>query len=421
MTAPSTSAPVLDGIRVVDFTRQMSGPYASLVLGDFGADVVEVEQCPSGDPARRIGATFAGGESTMFLTWNRNKRSICLDLRRPEGLDLALALIDGADVVMENYRPGVAEAIGIGAEEVQQRNPRAVYCSINAFGSTGPFAGRPGTDPVVQAMSGVMSVTGEPDGDPLLVGIPIADFTAAMSAVQAILLALFARERTGRGQRVEVPMLHALAFGLTTRVGAYFATGEDPARHGSQHSQVVPYQAFRTADGHVVAGTWGDDGWRRFCEGIDWPELADDERFATNVQRVAHREELAQLLQERFEERTTAEWDARLGQMGVLAAPVNTFSELFAHPQAAALGLTVEVEHPTAGRQRQVAPAVRLEAAPGSVRRPAPLLGQHTREILGELGLAPAEIDRLVASGAATGPATGAGTATGRAEAPAAP
>lgn len=393
------TAPVLDGVRVVDFTRQMSGPYATLMLGDFGADVVKVEQSPHGDPARRIGSTFVGGESTMFLTWNRNKRSICLDLHQRAGLEVALALVDGADVVMENFRPGVAEAIGIGADEVLRRNPRAVYCSINAFGSTGPFAGRPGTDPVVQAMSGVMSVTGDPEGAPLLVGIPIADFTAAMAAVQAVLLGLLGRERTGRGQRVEVPMLHALVFGLTTRVGAFFATGQDPGRFGSQHSQVVPYQAFRTKDGYVVAGTWGDDGWRRFCEAVEVPELADDSRFATNVGRVAGRDELAGLLQRRFEDRTTAEWDERLAAMGVLAAPVLTFSELFGHPQAEALGLVAEIDHPTAGRQRQVAAAIRMDAAPASLRRPAPLLGEHTRAVLAELGMGP-DVERLIAMGA---------------------
>ena len=275
-TGTAGSPGALDGITVVDFTRQMSGPYASLVLGDFGADVIKVESTPKGDGCRYIGNTFIGGESTMFLTWNRNKRSVCLDLRQPEGLEVAYRLIDQADVVMENYRAGVAEEIGIGPKAVLARNPRIVYCSINAFGSVGPWAKRPGTDPVVQAMSGVMSVTGERDGGPLLVGIPVADYSSAMLAVQGICLGLLSRERTGKGQEVEISMLHALAFGLTTRVGPFFATGEDPTRWGSQHSQVVPYQAFQTKDGHAVAGTWGDADWPKFARrsvGPSWPTI----------------------------------------------------------------------------------------------------------------------------------------------------
>ena len=389
----------LDGVVVVDLTRQMSGPYASMVLGDFGAEVIKVEASPKGDGARYIGNTFVGGESTMFLTWNRNKRSICVDLRSDEGKGVLSRLIEQADVVMENFRPGVADEMGVGPEAVLARNPRVVYCSINAFGSTGPWSRRPGTDPVVQAMSGVMSVTGERDGDPVLVGIPVADFSSAMLAVQGILLGLMARERTGKGQRVEVPMLHALVFGLTTRVGPYFANGVNPTRYGNQHSQVVPYQAFRTKDGYAVAGTWGEKDWPSFCEALGCFELANDERFLTNVERVARRDELTPLLQERFLDRTTAEWEEIFSARKVLFAPVNSFSDVFNHPQSEALGLVTEVEHPTAGVQKQVAPAVRLESTPGAIVRPSPLLGQHTREILTERGWSQDEIDALVGQG----------------------
>jgi crotonobetainyl-CoA:carnitine CoA-transferase CaiB-like acyl-CoA transferase len=389
----------LDGITVVDFTRQMSGPYASLVLGDFGADVIKVESAPKGDGCRYIGNTFIGGESTMFLTWNRNKRSVCLDLRKPEGLEVAYRLIDQADVVMENYRAGVAEEIGIGPKEVLARNPRVVYCSINAFGSVGPWAQRPGTDPVVQAMSGVMSVTGERDGGPLLVGIPVADYSSAMLAVQGICLGLLSRERTGKGQEVEISMLHALAFGLTTRVGPFFATGEDPTRWGSQHSQVVPYQAFKTKDGYAVSGTWGDADWPKFCEALGWPELADDPLYDTNVKRVERREELSEKIQALFVDRTTAEWEERFSSRSVLFAPVNTFSELFTHPQAEAMDLVIDVEHPTAGTQRQLAPAVRLGDTPARVDRPSPLLGQHSEEVLLEFGWSTDEVTHLLERG----------------------
>ncbi len=393
------SPKALDGITVVDFTRQMSGPYASLVLGDFGADVIKVESAPKGDGCRYIGNTFIGGESTMFLTWNRNKRSVCLDLRKPEGLEVAYRLIDRADVVMENYRAGVAEEIGIGPKVVLARNPRVVYCSINAFGSVGPWAQRPGTDPVVQAMSGVMSVTGEQDGGPLLVGIPVADYSSAMLAVQGICLGLLSRERTGKGQEVEISMLHALAFGLTTRVGPFFATGEDPTRWGSQHSQVVPYQAFKTKDGYAVSGTWGDADWPKFCKALGWPELADDPLYDTNVKRVERRDELSEKIQALFVDRTTAEWEERFSSRSVLFAPVNTFSELFTHPQAKAMDLVIDVEHPTAGTQRQLAPAVRLSDTPARVDRPSPLLGQHSEEVLLEFGWSTNEVSHLLERG----------------------
>jgi crotonobetainyl-CoA:carnitine CoA-transferase CaiB-like acyl-CoA transferase len=370
-----------------------------MVLGDFGADVIKVESAPRGDGARYVGNTFVGGESTMFLTWNRNKRSVCVDLRSAEGKQVLGRLIDQADIFMENYRAGVADTMGIGAEDVLRRNPRVVYCSLNAFGSNGPWSQRPGTDPVVQATSGVMSVTGERDGGPLLVGIPVADFSSAMVAVQGILLALLARDRTGRGQKVEIPMLHALVFGLTTRVGPYFATGEDPGRWGSQHSQVVPYQAFQTKDGYAVAGTWGDADWGKFCDALCWPELAADPRFDSNVRRVAQRDLLSPMLQERFLARTTAEWEERFSHRGVLFAPVNTFSDVFNHPQAQAMDLVEEVDHPTAGRQQQVTPAVRMADTPGKIARPSPLLGEHSREVLLERGWSPEEVDQLVGQG----------------------
>lgn len=396
--APSgagTEAGPLVGVRVVDVTRHMSGPYASLVLGDFGADIIKVESAPFGDPSRRTGVNFVEGESTMFLTWNRSKRSICLDMRKKRGLDIAHRLVDSADVFMENYRPGVADKIGLGWDVLRERNPRLIYCSTNAFGSLGPWRERPGTDPVVQAMSGVMSVTGERDGGPVLVGIPIADYTASLITVQGILLALLARDRTGRGQYVEIPMLGGLIFGLTTRVGPYFQTGENPTKWGSQHSQVVPYQAFRTSDGWAVAGVWGD-GWKNFCAALGWPELAEDERFDQDAKRVQRRDELTELLQERFVTRSTAEWDADLSAHGVLFAPVNTFSDALEHEQSQAMEFVSEIDHPVSGRLRQVAPVIRMSDTPAAVTLPPPLLGQHSREILGEIGISDEETDALL-------------------------
>jgi crotonobetainyl-CoA:carnitine CoA-transferase CaiB-like acyl-CoA transferase len=389
----------LAGVRIIDFTRHMSGPYATMVMGDFGADVVKVESLPNGDPSRATGTFYVEGVSTMFLTWNRNKRSIGIDLRNPEGVTIAQRLIAGADVVVENYTPSVADRIGIGYEKARELNPRIVYLSCSAFGSVGPWANRPGTDPVVQAISGVMSVTGERDGGPVLVGIPVADFASAMINVQAMLLGLMARDRSGEGQRIEAPMLAALALGLTTRVGAYFATGENPVRWGSQHSQVVPYQAFRTADGYAVAGAWDEKAWKPICSLLGIPDIGNDERFDTNPKRVENRDEITEILAARMVLKTTREWEKLFEEAGLLFAPVNTFSDVLESDHAKAMGLVEEFDHPVAGRIRTVAPAIRMTRTPADTLAAPPLLGQHTRAILAETGYSGAEIDRLLAEG----------------------
>jgi crotonobetainyl-CoA:carnitine CoA-transferase CaiB-like acyl-CoA transferase len=391
----------LSGVKIADFTRQMAGPYASLMLGDFGADVVKIESFPAGDPTRKSGTHFMDDTSTMFLTWNRNKRSICLDMRTPKGLEIAHKIISQSDVVMENYRPNVAKNIGIGWEDVQLINPRAVYVSVNAFGSQGPWAERPGTDPVIQAFSGVMSVTGERDGGPVLVGIPIADYTSSMAAVQAVLLGLLARDRTGLGQRIEVPMFAALLFGLTTRIGPYFLTGENPQRFGSQHSQVAPYQAFETKDGWVVSGIWGtgETKWAKFCEALDAIDIHAEERFDSNVKRVQQRDVLIPLLAERFKQRTIEEWEPRFVDRGVLFTPVNSFSDIINHAQTKELGLVQTVMHPTIGELKQIGPAIQMSDTPGAITRPPPLLGQHTIEVLKEIGFDDEAIDQAIDEG----------------------
>lgn len=389
----------LAGVRVIDFTRQMSGPYGTQVLADFGADVIKVESL-TGDGSRRTGTDFINGESALFMMWNRNKRSVALDLHKEESLAVVERLVAEADVLVENYRPGVAEDIGIGYEAMAELNPRLVYCSVSAFGQTGHLAPFPGTDPVVQALSGVMSVTGEPDGEPLLVGVPIADFTGAMLCAQGVLLGLAARERTGRGQRVDVSMLFGLLSTLTTRLATHWATGQDPRRYGNAHSVVVPYQAFATADGWVVAGVWSPEGWPRFCEAIDDPALAEDPRFATNIDRVDHRQELTSLLADRFATRSTDEWEKRFHEHRALFGRICSFSEILSDPQVTEAGMITTVKHPAAGEIRQLAPPVQLSETPGGVRTPPPLLGEHTLEVLSEAGFTAAEIDSLVAAGA---------------------
>lgn len=386
----------LEGIKVIDLTRQMAGPYGTLVLGDFGADVIKVESSPRGDPSRGTGQYFVGGESTMFLTWNRNKRSIAVDLRRPDGVEVVRRLTTGADLFVENYRPGVATKIGLGWDVLHAVNPRLVYVSCSAFGAQGPWAHRPGTDPVVQAMSGVMSVTGERDGPPVLVGVPVADYSSAMLVVQACLLGLCARGLTGEGQLIETSMLGALLFSLTTRVGPFLLTGEDPVRWGSSHSQVVPYGAFETADGWGVVGTWGDPTWAPFCTAIGAPELATDERFNTNLKRLELRDQVVEILKPFLRRHTNTEWERIFEEHHVLFAPVNSFSGILNHPQTAANGWVAEVDHPTAGRLREIAPVITMHNTPASIRRPPPVLGEHTREVLSENGWSDAEIDHLL-------------------------
>jgi formyl-CoA transferase/CoA:oxalate CoA-transferase len=354
---------------------------------------------PHGDPTRTMGTAFVDGESGLFLIWNRSKRSLALDMRKPASAEIVRRLVEGADILAENFRPGVAETMGLGYETLSALNARLIYLSITAFGPTGPYARAPGTDPVVQAMSGVMSLTGEAGRDAVLVGIPVADFASAMVAVQGALLGLLARERTGRGQRVDVPMLAALAFGLTTRLATYWGSGKEPQREGSSHSAVAPYQRYRAKDGDIVAGAWTLDSWPRFCTAVGLPELFDDPRFADNIARMKNRAALNEILDAAFLQRTVVEWERIFHEATALFGPVLTVPQVLEHPQIKALGIVQSVVHPKLGAIPQLAPPIFMSDTPGGIRRPPPMFGEHTAEVLGELGYASNEIDRLAGTG----------------------
>jgi crotonobetainyl-CoA:carnitine CoA-transferase CaiB-like acyl-CoA transferase len=371
---------------------------AGLYLADLGADVVKVESPDGGDAARTVYAG-PGGASPVFLTVNRNKRSLALDLRRPEGRAVFRRLAERADVVIEAYRGGVAERLGVDYASLAPRNPRLVYCSLSAFGPAGPWRDKPGLDMLVQAMGGLMAVTGEPGGGPVLTGAPVVDTIGALLAGQGILTALLHRERTGEGQRVDVSLLDGLLLAHAARLSVFLATGEEPGRLGSAHPHMAPFQAFRCRDGWIYVAVWVERLWRPFCRALERPDLADDPRFATAADRVRHRAALAAVLEEVFARGTVKEWMARLEAHDVLCAPVNRYRDLPTDPQVVAGGMLVEQADPRVGRIRTLATPVRFSRTPGTLRTPAPALGEHTEAVLAEAGFDAAEIARLRAAG----------------------
>ncbi|HKC97002.1 MAG TPA: CoA transferase [Methylomirabilota bacterium] len=390
----------LSGYRVLELAHLIAGPACGMYLADMGADVVKIEHPTGGDASRTAYGTQLRGESAVFVTVNRNKRSVALDLARPEGLAAFDRLVPRADVVLEAYRGGVAERLGIDGPRLARLNPRLVYCSLSAFGPDGPWRDKPGVDMLVQAMGGLMAVIGEPDGPPMLCGAPVLDTIGALMAGQGILTALLHRERTGEGQRVDVSLLAGTVLAHAARLSIFLATGEEPGRWGSGHPYIVPFQAFEAADGFVYVAVWIDRLWAPFCDAIENPALARDPRFATRADRLQRRAELTALLAPVFRTRTVADWMARLETHDVLCAPVNRYADLPRDPQIAASRLLVEQEHPRAGRFRTLDTPIRFDRTPGGIRTPAPGLGEHTDAVLTEAGLRPADLADLRKSGA---------------------
>ncbi len=387
----------LEGITILDLTWVLSGPYAAMLLGDLGADVIKVERPPWGDIARTTGP-YSNGWSGYFFSVNRGKRSIAIDLRGEEGKELFRRLAEKADVVMENFTPGTMERLGIGYEDLARRNPRLIFASTSGFGQTGPYRERPALDIIVQAMGGIMSITGEAGGRPVRPGASMGDISAGLFTAVGILSALFERERSGLGQAIDISMLDCQVSVLENAIMRYFVTGSPPGPLGTRHPSATPFQAFPTADGYlVVALSFGEENqWQLLCGALGLPELIDDERFATSPRRTSRHAELEPILEAAFRARTTAEWLDMLGPMGIPCGPINTIPQVVTDPQVRERGMIREVSHPRAGTIPIANTPFRLSRSEAGIKGSPPDLGADTVVVLAEmLGIAAGEVAEL--------------------------
>lgn len=386
----------LQSVRVLDLSRVLAGPYCTMMLGDLGAEVIKVERPGSGDDTRQWGPPFAGGESAYYLCCNRNKQSITINLKSPEGRELVARLAEQSDVLVENFLPGQLDQWGLGYAALSTSNPRLIYCSITGFGQTGPLRDEPGYDIMIQAMSGVMSITGESDGPPTKLGVAISDITAGMFACQSILAALYARERTGLGERIDIALFDSTLAWLANVGSNYLVSGKVPQRHGSAHPNIVPYQAFAAADGSLILAVGNDSQFARFCDVIERPDLATDPRFQTNAARVQNRQTLIPIVAARFPERPVADWLQNLAAVGVPAGPVNTIDQALAESQTSERDMLYTVPHPTIGTLKMIGSPLHLASNPSPPKLPPPTLGQHTDSALQRLlGISPEALQRL--------------------------
>ncbi|MCC8954934.1 CoA transferase [Bradyrhizobium sp. Pear77] len=391
----------LSGIRVLDLCRVVSGPFATMQLGDLGADIVKIEDPRQGDESRRYGPPFVGGESAYFLSVNRNKRSCTIDLKSPAGRDAVLDLASAADVVIENFRPDTLDKWGLGFDALRARKPDVILCSISGFGRTGADALRPGYDLILQGESGVMDITGDPIGPPTKVGTSIADLVTGLYASHSVLAALMRKNRTGEGGRVDVSMLDAMASLLTFNAGMYFASGQSPRRRGNVHPTISPYEPFEASDGWINIGVANDKFWAAFCDVIGRPELREDNRFATAPKRAASRNDLVAILAPIFARRSRADWLQALAVAGIPCGAIKSVGEVCEMPQLTQRGMVQTVHHSAAGDVRFIARPTRFDDEPPAPSTPPPMLGEHTSEVLAEwLGWTDDRLERFAVEGA---------------------
>ncbi len=386
----------LEGIRVLDLTRALAGPFCTLMLGDYGADVIKIEIPGTGDDTRHWGPPFVGEESAYFLSINRNKRSLTLNFKEPEAIDVFLKLVKDSDVVVENFTPGVMARFGLDYETIKKVNHKIVYCSISGFGQTGPYQNRPAYDQIMQGISGIMSLTGEPGGEPQKVGIAVTDIGAGMWSAFAIMAAIFHRDQKGDGQYIDISMMDAQVAWLTYQAATYFANEAPPERLGAAHPTLVPYQAFMCQDGKYINVAVGSERiWERFCQGMKMPEMKENPQYATNRDRVRNRAEIVPNLQKIFLTRPVNEWVQDLQEFNVPCGPINDLADVFSDPQLLHRKMFVEMAHPTLGSIKQTGIPIKFSLTPGGLDRHPPLLGEHNSELLQELGYSDADIERL--------------------------